>query len=127
MSGYLGPQPVPQTVQKRQLVTATAGQTTINTTGYSVGYLDLYHNGVRLVSGDDYTATDGASIVLSNAASAGDTLEWVSLNNVQVLDQRTRLPFFTAAGVSTSVTLNSGSQLPFFKANGSASNISVVV
>lgn len=127
MSGYLGPQPVPQAVQKRQIVTATAGQTTINTTGYAVGYLDVWMNGVKLVAGNDFTATDGTSIVLASAASANDILEWVSLNSVSVVGQNLKLPFFTSAGSSAPVNLNSSSQIPFFKANGSASNISVAV
>jgi len=55
--------------------TATAGQTTF-TTSYTVGYIDVYLNGVRL-SGADYTATNGTSVVIATALNAGDTVDVV--------------------------------------------------
>jgi len=78
MSGYLGPQPVPQATQHRQTVTATAGLTSITTSGYQPGYVDVYMNGVKLVDGTDYTATDGASITLASAANANDIIEIIA-------------------------------------------------
>jgi hypothetical protein len=51
--------------------TATAGQTTFSVPSYTVGYIDVYRNGVRLGSAD-YTATSGTTVVLVNAATAGD-------------------------------------------------------
>ena len=53
--------------------TATAGQTSFSTPSYTVGYIDVYRNGVRLVS-TDYTATTGTTVVLTNACTAGDTV-----------------------------------------------------
>jgi hypothetical protein len=41
-----------------------------------VGYIDVYLNGVRL-SGADFTATNGTSVVISTAANAGDTIDVV--------------------------------------------------
>jgi hypothetical protein len=38
---------------------------------YNVGYVDVYYNGVLLIP-DDYTATDGNRIILTNAALGGD-------------------------------------------------------
>lgn len=60
----------------RYSYTATAGQTTFAAT-YDVGYVDVYLNGVKLVSGasNDFTATNGTSVVLTTGASAGDTLD----------------------------------------------------
>jgi hypothetical protein len=78
MSGYLGPQPVPQATQHRQTVTANAGLTSITTSGYQPGYVDVYMNGVKLVDGTDYTATDGASITLASAANANDIIEIIA-------------------------------------------------
>jgi hypothetical protein len=78
MSGYLGPQPVPQATQHRQTVTANAGLTSITTSGYQPGYVDVYMNGVKLVNGTDYTATDGASITLASAANANDIIEIIA-------------------------------------------------
>jgi len=53
--------------------TATAGQTSFSTPSYTVGYIDVYRNGVRLVS-TDFTATTGTTVVLTNACTAGDTV-----------------------------------------------------
>jgi hypothetical protein len=53
--------------------TATAGQTSFSTPSYTVGYIDVYRNGVRLVS-TDYTATTGTTVVLANACTSGDAV-----------------------------------------------------
>jgi hypothetical protein len=53
--------------------TATAGQTSFSTPSYTVGYIDVYRNGVRLVS-TDYTATTGTTVVLANACTVGDAV-----------------------------------------------------
>ena len=43
--------------------TATAGQTSFTVTGgYNINQLAVFRNGVRLVSGSDYTAIDGATV-----------------------------------------------------------------
>jgi hypothetical protein len=46
------------------------------TGGYPVGQLDVFMNGVRLISGDDYTATNGTSFTLTNAALPGDVVQY---------------------------------------------------
>jgi hypothetical protein len=51
--------------------TATAGQTTFSPASYTVGYIDVYRNGVKLGTAD-FTATNGTSVVLANACAAGD-------------------------------------------------------
>ncbi len=53
--------------------TATAGQTTFNVPSYTVGFVDVYDNGVRLGSAD-YTATSGTTVVLASASVAGDLI-----------------------------------------------------
>lgn len=66
-----------------QVFTATAGQTTFTISGgYVIGAIDVFRNGVKLVSGSDYTATDLATVVLSNACSAGDTVEVIKLSQI---------------------------------------------
>ena len=57
--------------------TATAGQTTFSGT-YTVGFVDVYLNGVKL-SEDQYTATTGTNIVLDEGASENDIVEVVGL------------------------------------------------
>lgn len=61
----------------RTTFTATGGQTTFTST-YTVGYVQVYLNGV-LLNSSDYTATSGTSIVLTTAASAGDLVDIIAL------------------------------------------------
>jgi len=58
--------------------TATASQTTFSVT-YTVGYADVFLNGVKL-SSLDYTATNGTSVVLATGATAGDSVEILAWN-----------------------------------------------
>jgi hypothetical protein len=51
--------------------TATAGQTTFTPPSYTVGFIDVYRNGVRL-GASDFTASNGTSVVLASAATLGD-------------------------------------------------------
>ena len=60
--------------------------TSVFTVSYTVGYLQVYHNGVLLPSGD-YTASDGTSVTLSVAGRIGDIIEFLAysvtlVNNV---------------------------------------------
>lgn len=58
---------------ERQEYTATAGQTSFNAT-YDVGFVDVYLNGSRLVPTTDFTATNGAQVVLTTGATVGDNV-----------------------------------------------------
>jgi hypothetical protein len=53
--------------------TATAGQTSFSVPSYTIGYIDVYRNGVRLVS-TDFTATTGTTVVLVNACTVNDAV-----------------------------------------------------
>jgi len=53
--------------------TATAGQTSFSVPSYTIGYIDVYRNGVRLVS-TDFTATTGTTVVLNNGCTVGDAV-----------------------------------------------------
>jgi hypothetical protein len=75
MSGYIGSQPVPQATQTRQTFTATSGQTSFATAGYTAGFVDVYMNGVRLVDGTDFTAANGSDVVLTSGAATGDIID----------------------------------------------------
>jgi len=75
MSGYIGPAPVPQATQTRQTFTATSGQTSFATAGFTAGFVDIYMNGVRLVDGTDFSATNGSDVVLTSGAATGDIID----------------------------------------------------
>jgi len=51
--------------------TATAGQTTFTPPSYTVGFINVFRNGVMLGTAD-YTASNGTSVVLASGASLGD-------------------------------------------------------
>jgi hypothetical protein len=65
--------------------TATAGQTSFSIPSYTVGYISVFRNG-SLLAGSDYTATTGTTVVLANAASAGDTITTESFYVSSVLN-----------------------------------------
>jgi len=56
--------------------TATAGQTTFNTS-YTANYIQCFVNGIKLINTQDFTATNGTSVILSEACVAGDIVEFV--------------------------------------------------
>ena len=87
MAGYIGPIPVPQATQNRETFTATASQTSFATGGFQSGYLDVFMNGVKLVDGSDYTATNGSDVVLATGAAVNDIIEVVSYSAFEVLNQ----------------------------------------
>ena len=79
-SGYIGRAPSDSSVTiARQNYTPTGIQTdfTFNS-GYTVGLIDAYLNGVKLIEANDYTASDGSTVGLTTAAISGDTLELVA-------------------------------------------------
>jgi len=95
MAGYIGSTPVPQGIKETQSFTATAGQTTFNTLGYSNGNnISVFLNGVRLINGTDYTATNGSDIVLTSAASASDVLDFETFNEFNLVNQNLTTPTF---------------------------------
>ena len=48
------------------------------TLAYDAASVEVYQNGIKLVAGDDFTATDGTTITLTDSALNGDTIEVVS-------------------------------------------------
>ena len=76
--------------------TATEGQTTFTgsdtaskTLAYSAGNLFVTLNGVTLENGTDYTATNGTSVVLTDAASLSDELNIYAFNAFSVANVTT--------------------------------------
>jgi len=66
-----------------ELQTATQGQAAFTVSaGYQQGFVDVYLNGLRLVTGTDYTASDGSLVNLTTGATAGDELEFVTYKSL---------------------------------------------
>jgi len=102
MAGYVGNVPVPQSVREDQSFTATAGQTTFNTLGYTDGNrIKVTLNGVLLEGGGvDYTATNGSDVVLTVAAVIDDIVRFETFNEVQLVSNTSTTPI-----IKTNLTL----------------------
>jgi hypothetical protein len=70
---------------------------------YDIGFLDVYLNGIRLVEGDDYTATDRTTINLTSAALNTDTVEVLSYGRAYIIDQTSSWILSSAATTTTAV------------------------
>ena len=79
-TGYIGRNPGDSSVIiAKQVYAPTGNQTDFAfAAGYTVGYLDAYLNGVRLISPTDYSATDGTNVILTTTAVSGDVIELVA-------------------------------------------------
>jgi hypothetical protein len=97
--------------------TATASQTTFTPPSYSVGFINVYLNGVLLGSAD-YTATNGTTVVLAVGASAGNLLTVESFLISSVANA-----IANAAGSVGSNNIANGVTINF--ADGSASTPSI--
>jgi len=95
--------------------TATAGQTTFTIPSYTVGYVDVYRNGVRLAAAD-YTATTGTTVVLASGATAGDTITTESFYVSSVLNA---IPQYNGTSVNQTLTTPTANTLT----SGSGSNL----
>jgi len=88
---YLGQEPG-QGQAERFIYTATAGDTTITTAddgrsfSYTIGHADVFLNGVKQISGSDFTATTGTTIVFTSALADNDVVELYALGSFSVPD-----------------------------------------
>ena len=80
---YIG-QGLEQAYSERYVFTAAGGETSVSvaddgrTVAYAIGQVDVYKNGLRLVSGNDFSASSGTSITGLATLSAGDVVEIVA-------------------------------------------------
>ena len=89
-NGYIGRAPSDSAVTVARQTFSPTGVTTDFTfaSGYTVGYLDLFLNGTKLIEGVDYNATDTSTISLVSAAINGDVLEGVAYKAFNLGDKR---------------------------------------
>jgi len=105
MAGYLGSTPVPQATQHRESFTATEGQTSFATAGYTPQFLDVFLNGSHL-SPADFVATNSSDVVLVVAASADDICDIISYTPFEVADQTFTGTTTIAALAATTITVD---------------------
>jgi hypothetical protein len=121
---YIGIPPFGQTVRTVTEATATAGQTTFNITGgYTVGYVDVFLNGV-LLAATDYTATNGLTVVLGTAASLNDEFKAISYHPVELNSVTKTLPVLLRDTTTANVTVANNI---LYVTNRSGNSISVAV
>ena len=106
--GYLGRVPGNANILIAKQVHEPTGVQTDFTfaSGYTVGYIDCYINGSRLIEPDDYTAADGSTVGLTTAATNGDVLELIAYKAFSVGNVETAGGNFSVGGNLT-VTGNS--------------------
>ena len=125
-NGYIGRAPGDSSVVVSRQIFSPTGVTTDFTfaSGYTVGYLDLYLNGARLIEGPDYAATDGATISLISPATNGDVLEGVAYKEFNLANDRVGIQ---SAGVliGQAETLNFVGTGNTFAVNGSTIDVSI--
>ena len=125
-NGYIGRAPGDSSVVVSRQTFNPTGVTTDFTfaSGYTVGYLDLYLNGSRLIEGPDYAATDGATISLISPAQNGDVLEGVAYKAFNLTDDRVGIE---SGGVliGNAQTLNFVGTGNTFAVNGSTIDVSI--
>ena len=97
---------IPSTSKTTSTNTATQGQTTFYAS-YTVGYVDVYLNGSKL-SQNEYTASNGSSIILDSGASLGDIVEIVAFTISSGISNSGGGGGGTPGGVDTQVQFNDG-------------------
>ena len=71
------------------------------TLSYDIGKVEVYANGVRLVNGSDYLATNGTSIVLQGSQTITGIIEVVSLSRASFADHDSLKPVSTSFSATT--------------------------
>ena len=88
---YIGQEPG-QGQAERFIFTASGGETTVTadddglSIGYTVNQVSVYLNGVKLVLGTDFTATNGSTITGLSALTAADVVEMIALSSFSPAD-----------------------------------------
>ena len=69
-------------VDRATLSLTSAQQTFSVSNGYDTGAIDVYLNGVKLADGTDFTASNGTSFVLTEAAASGDIVQYTTYDRL---------------------------------------------
>ena len=107
MAGYIGSKAsvVSSGAENKKVFDITTTTTSLTGLVYTPTLVHVFHNGVRLVDGTDYTATSGTTITLTVAAENGDQVVVISYATFQTSDTVSA----SAGGTfGNSVTMSSG-------------------
>jgi hypothetical protein len=103
----------------RTSFTATGGQTSFTVT-YTVGFVEVFLNGV-LLNASDYTASSGTAVVLAVGATAGDIVETIAYNTTSVGTASTATNI--AGGIASQIPYQTGAGATAFIPNGTAGQL----
>jgi hypothetical protein len=111
---------------QREVYTATAAQTVFAAV-YDIGFVDVWLNGIKLVADDDFTATNGTTVVLTVGATAGDSVDIVAFGAFVVADMLRRpgssgLVAHTGLDATAARTITAGTGLAVTNGDGVAGN-----
>ena len=130
--GYIGRNPGDSAVIiAQQTYEPTGVQTNFTfSSGYTVGYMDVYFNGVKLIGGGtDYSASDGSTVGLTTYADNGDVLQLIAYKAFNVGNVTDAAGNFSVGGnltVSGTTNLAAGSSVSYattaFGLEGSATS-----
>lgn len=98
--------------------TASAGQTVFTPPSYTVGFINVYRNGVRLGSAD-YTATNGTTVTLAYAATLNDLIAIESFYVSSILNG---IPNTAGSVQQTNIATGVGGTGPAFSASRTGSD-----
>ena len=126
-SGYIGRAPGDSSITVARQTFSPTGVTTEFTfvSGYTVGYLDLFLNGTKLIEGVDYNATDTSTISLVSAAINGDVLEGVAYKAFNLGDANRIGIQSSGTLIGNAETLNFVGTGNTFALNGSTIDVSI--
>ena len=131
-NGYIGRAPGDSSITiARKTYEPTGVQTDFTfDAGYDPGYCDVYLNGSRLISGNDYTASNGSTVGLTSEANSGDIVEIVAYKafnlGVPLSDITGNLDVTGNISASSSITAGSGTGEIHGKFIGDASGLTGV-
>ena len=86
--------------------TLTGSDANSNTLAYEAGAIQVFLNGILLDPATDYTASNGTSVVLTDAAVSGDDVQIVAFNR-KIVTANVGIDTFTGNGSTTAYTLSS--------------------
>ena len=124
MAGFIGAKAsiVSNGAERKQTYAITKTTTSLTGLKYTPTKVHVFHNGIRLVDGTDYTATNGTSITLTTAAEDGDEVVVISYATFQTSDTVSAANGGTFAG---NVTFSGAFTSQGIDDNGNATAITI--
>ena len=113
--------------QEKVSFLATAGQTVKTGLSYTVGFIEVYVNGVLLTDTTDFTATNGSSITFTVALLLNDEVTVISLKTFTVADHYNKTEadtLLSAKATNTALALKAPIASPVFTGNVGINNSS---